>query len=163
MLMELELLWLLAPDFPVGGSWHCLPGNECLHSFLVGGLTLAAWERLPALLSSWGVRGLRQVESPTMFPAWERVPALLPSWGVRGGLAGGVTNYVSCLGKECLPSFPAGGLGGLAGGVTNYVSCLGRVPALFLARGLTLAAKERVPALLPSWEVSRWSHQLCFH
>ena len=45
------------------------------------------------------------------------------------------------------------------GGVST--ACLGMSACTsFLAGRLTLAAWERVPALLPGWGVSRWSHQL---
>ena len=58
----------------------------------------SCWESVPELLPGCGVT----------LVARDRVPVLLPS----GGLVGGVTNYVSWLGKsagkECTPSQLAG-------------------------------------------------------
>ena len=65
---------------------HFLSGKECLHSFLAGGLTLAGRERVPALLPGWGTNTVCQGKH-TCTPS-------------RLGLAGGVTNYISCLAKS---------------------------------------------------------------
>ena len=122
------------------GGYHCLPGKEYLHSFLAGGLTLAAWERVPALLPG---QGDQQVESPTMFPVWGRVPALLPCQGVS----------TACLGKSACTASQLGGQHCLPG--KEYLH-------FFLAGGLTLAARKRVPALLPGQGDQQVESQLCF-
>ena len=71
MLMELELPQLLAPDVATssrlwGTNTGCQGKSACTPSWL----------------------GVYQVKSPTMFPAWERVPALLSSWVVSTAYLG---------------------------------------------------------------------------
>ena len=93
--MELELPWLVAPDLPTS-SW-------------LGGLTLPAWEgapELPAILPGWGGLTYEQLTATTLIYA--NGAGITMAAGTRltlKGLAGGVTNYVSCLGKSaCTPS-----------------------------------------------------------
>ena len=108
MLMELELLWLLAPDLPTsswlgGTNTACLGMGACTPSWLRGANTAClGMSTCTACSPSW-LGGLTYELLTATTLIHTNGAGITVAAGTRltlEGIGGGVTNYVSCLGES---------------------------------------------------------------